>query len=188
MSKSRLLLFVLLLSQIAFGQSLMMDNLVNTSAMKLELPTITVIKSGPYFGLQKGLYNVLEFGMEGQYKRVKFVKPVTHAGHMGFNYNFKRNVLGYDVGYWFKLGRLNLTYGANLVYRSNFTQNRLGFAPVIGYKIWQFHLQTGYHFIGNVPDDFETNRLFISLRFVMINSRDIDIERKGDGRLFNKKN
>jgi len=188
MLKSKFFFLVLLLSQVASGQSLMTNNLVNASAMKWELPKITVTKSGPYLGLQKGLYNVLEFGMEGQYKRVKLVKPVTHAGHMGFNFNFKRNVLGYDVGYWFKVGRLNLTYGANLVYRSNFTENRLGFAPVIGYKIWQLHLQTGYHFLGKLPDDFETNTLFISLRFVLINSRHVDIDRKGDGKLFNKKN
>lgn len=145
---------------------------------KFSLPKVTVTQSGPYVGLQKGLYNTLEFGMEGQYKRVRLIKNVTHAAHMGFNYNFFRNVLGYDVGYWFKQGRLNLTYGANFVYRTDFSSTRVGICPVIGYKIWQLHLQTGCHLMTRPAVDFPTNILFVSLRFVLINQRDIKIKKQ----------
>ncbi|MBU2020327.1 MAG: hypothetical protein KJ941_11835 [Bacteroidetes bacterium] len=144
---------------------------------KFELPKITVTKSGPYIGLQRGKFNVLEFGLEGQYKKVKLIKPVTHALHMGFNYNFYKNVLGYDVGYWFKLGRVNLTYGVNFVYRTDFDQSRIGVIPVVGYKFWQLHLQTGMHIMTRATPTFPTNILFVSLRFVIINQRDVDIKK-----------
>lgn len=139
---------------------------------------ITFKKSGPYIGVQRGLYTILEIGGEYQYKKIKLVKPPTHAAHMGFNYNFKYNVLGYDAGYWFKTGRLNLTYGGNLVFRTDFTHNRLGFAPVIGFKFMQFHLQTGYTFLTKSPNFTETNTFFVALRFVLINNRDLDIKKR----------
>ena len=133
---------------------------------------LNIRKSGPYVGLQQGKYMVPEFGYEMQWKRVRLKKPITHAGHMGFNYNFQRNVLGYDAGYWLKIGRMDLTYGANLVFRTDFDQNALGVAPVVGFKVWQLHLQTGYHFLPRSARDMETNSFFVSLRFVFINERD----------------
>jgi len=134
-------------------------------------------KSGPYVGLQKGKFTVLEIGGEKQWKRVTWKKPKTHALRLGANYNFKYNVLGYDIGYWFKLGRLNLTYGANLVCRTDFTTYSFGFSPTVGYKLQQFHLQTGYHFLSNPINTFETNSLFISLRYVLINERTWNISK-----------
>jgi len=147
------------------------DKLKKFNLFKTE---IHVQKSGPYFGLQRGLYLVPEFGGELQWKKIKLIKPITNAVHMGFTYNFLRNVLGYDVGYWFKTGRLNLTYGANLIYRTDFTYNKIGFAPVIGFKFTQFHLQTGYHFMAPYLPSIQTNTFFVSLRFVFINNRKFD--------------
>lgn len=138
---------------------------------------IRLRKSGPYIGLQRGKYLVAEIGGEMQFKKVKLIRPVTHAFHTGFNYNFKYNVLGYDVGYWFKAGRLDLTYGANLIMRTDFNETRLGAAPVLGFKLFQFHLQTGYNFLTPARSFTETNRFFISLKWVLISKRDIDIDR-----------
>jgi hypothetical protein len=138
---------------------------------------ITIRKSGPYIGLQRGKYTVLEIGGEMQWKQVKLKSAVTHAVHAGFNYNFKYNVLGYDLGYWVKPSRLGLTYGGNLVLRTDFDENRLGFAPVLGYKLFGFHLQTGYHFLSRASQFTETNGFFVSLRFVLINNRDVDVDR-----------
>lgn len=137
---------------------------------------ISVKKTGPYFGLQRGEYTILEIGAERQWKRIRIKKSVTHAAHLGFNYNFKYNVLGYDMGYWFKPHRIGLTYGANLFFRTNFTHSRIGVAPVIGLKFWLLHLQTGYHFMPPLHDNFETNTFFISLRIGIINERDVDID------------
>lgn len=143
-----------------------------------KLGVLQIRRSGPYVGLQRGKYMIVEFGGEMQWNKVKLRKPVTHAAHMGFSYNFKYNVLGYDAGYWFKVGRLDLTYGANLVFRSNFEQSAIGLAPVVGFKFWQLHLQTGYHFLTRPAQLFETNTLFISLRYVFINNRDWEWKRK----------
>ena len=137
---------------------------------------INVRKSGPYIGLQKGIYTVGELGGELQWKKLKWIKPFTNALHVGMNYNFKYNVIGYDFGYWCKTGRLNLTYGANICYRSNFTHSQVGIAPVIGFKFTQFHLQTGYNFLSYSPVAIKTNTLFISLRFVLINNRNVDFD------------
>lgn len=133
---------------------------------------LNIRKSGPYIGLIQGKYMLPEFGYEMQWKRVRLKKPITHAGHMGFNYNFQRNVLGYDAGYWLKIGRMDLTYGANLIFRTDFDKNAVGLAPVVGFKIWQLHLQTGYHFLTSPARDMETNTFFVSLRFVFINETD----------------
>jgi len=65
-----------------------------------------------------------------------------------------------------------------VVYRSDFESNSFGIAPVVGYKISQFHLQAGYHFLTKPKYEFETNTLFVSLRFVLINNRDVEIKRE----------
>lgn len=144
---------------------------------KKPLIDIRIKKTGPYFGLQQGKYTIPEFGVERQWKRVKLKSPVIHAAHMGFNYNFKYKVLGYDIGYWVKTHRIGLTYGANLFYRTNFTSDRFGVAPVVGFKFWLLHLQTGYHIMAR-PKSFETNTIFISLRIGIINERDVEWKRR----------
>jgi hypothetical protein len=138
---------------------------------------ITIRKTGPYIGIERGKYSLIEFGGEMQWKKVKWIKPTTNAIHTGMNYNFENNVLGYDVGYWIKTGRLNMTYGANLCYRTDFTHDRVGFAPVIGYKLAQFHFQTGYHFLNRVPNFTTTNTFFVSLKLVLVNNRKIDFDK-----------
>ncbi len=149
----------------------------NIFGKKKPLLDISVTKTGPYFGLQRGKYTLAEIGVERQWKQIRLKNPPTHAAHLGFNYNFKYNILGYDMGYWFKTKRLGLTYGANLFMRTNFDETRLGIAPVIGYKIWLLHFQTGYHFMPRLPEEnFETNRFFVSLRIGIINERDVDFE------------
>lgn len=162
---------VLVVSLMSFGQSE-----GSILAVKKPLLEVSVTKSGPYFGLQRGKYTVLEIGAERQWKKVRLKLPVTHAAHLGFNYNFKYNMLGYDMGYWYRPHRIGLTYGGNLFMRTNFDNTRVGIAPVIGYKIWLLHFQTGYHFMGRLPENFETNRFFVSLRIGIINDRDVDFD------------
>jgi hypothetical protein len=132
--------------------------------------------------LQRGEYLILELGVEQQWKKIKLKTAKTQALSTGFNYNFKYNVLGYDAGYWIKPSRVGLTYGANVIFRTNFDENRVGIAPVVGYKLYGFHFQTGYHFLTPASNFDETNRFFISLRFVLINERDTDYLKKRRGR------
>ena len=146
-------------------------------AYKKPLLDIRIRKTGPYFGLQQGKYLVPEIGLEQQWKRVKLKRPLTHAVHTGFNYNIKHKVLGYDAGYWIKTHRIGLTYGANIFYRTNFTTDRFGVAPVIGFKFWLLHLQTGYQIFAK-RKTFDASTLFISLRLGIINERDIEWKRR----------
>lgn len=139
---------------------------------------IEVKKTGPYIGVQRGKYTVAEFGVERQWKKVKLSSSINQAVHMGVNYNFKYNVLGYDLGYWIKPNRIGLTYGGNLVIRTDFTKYRIGFTPVIGFKLVGFHLQTGYHFLSRSVNFTETNTFFISLRYVLINDRDVQVNKR----------
>lgn len=138
---------------------------------------VNVKKTGPYFGLRQGLYLVPEVGVERQWKRIKLSNAIIHAAHTGFNYNFKGKILGYDVGYWVKPHRIGLTYGGNLVYRTDFSRSKIGIVPVVGFKIWLLHAQTGYHFMTRT-EGFDANYFFISLRIGLINDRDIDVKRK----------
>ncbi|MGB0933459.1 MAG: hypothetical protein ACPGU5_04205 [Lishizhenia sp.] len=137
-------------------------------------PLLKVRKVGPYLGIQQSRYFAAEFGAEMQFKEIKLIKPKIHAINMGFDYNFslKEPVLSYALGYWFKQGRVNLTYGANLVLKSNFDENRFGGGPVIGFKLLGFHLQTGYHFLTAAESLKKVNQLFISLRYSIVNTRD----------------
>ncbi|MFT5860670.1 MAG: hypothetical protein ACI865_002784 [Flavobacteriaceae bacterium] len=153
-----------------------------SAQFKRKLINIEITKTGPYFGLQRGKYTVVEIGIERQWKKIRLRKPIIHAAHAGFNYNFKYNMLGYDMGYWYKPNRIGLTYGANLFFRTNFNDTRAGIAPVVGFKFALLHLQTGYHFMPRLPDNFETNRFFVSLRIGIINDRDVDFNFRKKGK------
>jgi hypothetical protein len=146
-------------------------------------PSLMFIKAkatltGPYIGLQRGKFGFIELGMERQWKQFKLVHPIINAAHFGISYNYKNNIMGYDLGYWRKKGRLNFTYGLNLCLRTNFDNSRFGFTPTIGYKVWQIHLQTGYHFLIQSNPNFENNTFFLSARFVLINDIDFKFKRK----------
>lgn len=142
-----------------------------------KLPKIKVFRSGPFIGLQQGRYNLIELGGELQYKKVKLIRPDIHAVRLGFQYDFQSKVMGYETGYWYQQSRVGLTYGALLAYRTNFEQGRISFAPVLGFRLTQFHLQTGYHFMKPSVKFQEVNTFFIALKFVLINKRKRKLEK-----------
>lgn len=172
--RNALFLFLFCLPFVSVGQR--MQGPSRIPQKRLIDASLNVIKTGPYIGLQQGRYMALEFGAERQWRKIQLLKAQTHAGHMGFNYNFRYNVLGYDVGYWYRPSRLGLTYGGNLFFRTDFDNSKVGFAPVIGYKFLLMHLQTGFQFMPR-PNEFETNTFFISLRIGIINDRDFELKR-----------
>jgi hypothetical protein len=139
---------------------------------------LSVVKTGPYFGVQRGKYTAIEIGMQRQWKNVKLRNAETQALHTGFNYALSNHVLGYEIGYWTKQSRLALTYGLHFDFRTNFDQSRVGFSPVIGYKISLLHLQTGYTFLTPSALFTETNRFFIRLRLTLINDRSIEFNKR----------
>ena len=140
-------------------------------AQKNDRPSINFLKTGPYIGIQRGGYSVLELGVERQWKKLKIKNSKTNALHTGFNYNLFQNVLGYDIGFWHKEGLLGLTLGGTFSFRSDFNETRLGFSPTLGYKIWRLHLQTGYCFLTQSSNFNNTNTLFVSLRYILVKDR-----------------
>ena len=146
---------------------------------KISIPTVTSKKAGPYIGFQKGKYNLIEFGGEFQYKKVKLVHPNIHGFRFGTNYDFRENVLGFDAAYWHQRARLGLTYGAVISHRTDFEESRIGLSPALGFRLLQFHLQTGYTFYS--PANFDNfNTFWIALKFTLINTRDIDVKKSID--------
>ena len=137
-------------------------------------PLLKIIKSGPYLGLQRGKFNNIELGYEFQKKTVKLIKPITHSASIGFDYNLTENILGFSAGYWLKRGRLEFTYGANLLFKSDFSQNRIGVSPTVGHKFSLAHLQIGYNILAPFNTFKNTNTLFVSLRVVLMNNRNFE--------------
>jgi hypothetical protein len=148
----------------------------NDKKKKEPLLKVHVRKTGPYFGIQQGRYTVGELGGEMQFKRVKLKKPHTHGIYLGGEYNIPNNSLGFNTGAWRKPGRFDFTYGLNLAYRTDFDFNRWGGGPFVGYKIYGFHLMTGYNFLSRAGEFTEVNQLYISLRFTLVKNRDTNFE------------
>jgi hypothetical protein len=169
-SKSFLVLFTCLFTTILLSQK------KDSRWQNLRDTKINISKSGPYVGLQKGQFMNFEIGYEYQWKKVKLVKPKTNSLHLGISYNYFNNVLGYEFGYYNKTGRANFTYGINSIYLTDFVHNRIGITPVIGYKLFGFHIQAGYNLLAPVANFKKVNSPFLSLRFFILNKRDIDFK------------
>jgi hypothetical protein len=125
------------------------------------------IQTGPYFGLQQGRNIVFELGVERRMKELKFKSPNSFALHAGFNYDYRARTLGVDAGFWFKPNRISFTFGATGAVRSNFNDAMMGFAPMLGYKIWLVHAFAGYYFYPSPFQNSATNQLFVSLRLTL---------------------
>jgi len=130
-----------------------------------------VVRSGPVFGVEKGQSIGIELGAEKQWKQLKFKNAPTIAINSLLSYDYQNEVLGFDIGSWYKKNSLGFTLGASLGVRSDFTNNRMVFTPTIGYKIWQLHAIAGYHFLSPSTSFIQpVNTVFVSLRFVLINN------------------
>lgn len=141
----------------------------------LEMPEskLVMVKYGPFLGLEQGSYMNVHFGLERQVKQLKLIKPNTWAVNVQFDYNFKQSMAGMQSGFWFKTNRLDLTYGARLVWQTDFDNHRFGFSPNVGYKIFQAHFQLGCNLLSRNDQMAKWNTFYASLRWVFINNRDI---------------
>jgi hypothetical protein len=127
--------------------------------------------SGMIIGIQRGKFNSLELGGEAHWRKISLLKPHIIGATANLEYNFENNVVGYKAGMWMKRGRINLTYGANVNYFTNFKDgNRFGFGPSVGFRLLGLHLINGYTFLtkdktneGETP--IEVNSLYMSLRY-----------------------
>ena len=91
-------LLFLLFSFSAFSQ----NGELKKKLEKLKDIELKQYKLESYFGYQRGLYDVIEFGYEGVKKHIKLIKPTTYAVNTGVTYDVFRNVVGFDAGVWGK--------------------------------------------------------------------------------------
>lgn len=137
---------------------------------------ITTTKTGLIIGYQQGQFSGVELGMERQWKQLKLKKPRTLAVTANAEYLFQTNNLAFRAGPWVKFGRMDFTYGADLLVASDFENTRIGASPNIGFKLIGFHVLAGYNFISQ-RDSFNHNSLHLSIRYFLSKSRSFDIER-----------
>lgn len=140
-------------------------------------PKVVRHKYGVLIGLERGKYSFVELGGEFQYKKLKFKNAPTISLNGLAQYNFTHNVLTYQLGSWYRIGRANLTYGGNFHYLTNFDHHKFGFSPSVGYKLIGFHVQTGYKFTTKAEFE-EHNNFFISIRYFISQNRKTKIIRK----------
>jgi hypothetical protein len=147
---------------------------LKNSKLKMPESNLRIVKMGPFIGLEKGKYLNVHFGGERQWQEIKLVQPKTYALNIQFDYNYTNNVIGSEIGAWFKAGRLNMTYGARINWFNDFNgHSRYGCSPNVGYKFMQGHFQLGVNLLS--PSDYvrTVNTFYASLRWVFINDRDI---------------
>ena len=127
--------------------------------------------TGVIIGLQRGRYNDLELGGEAHWRKISLLKPRVIGATANLEYSFTNNVIGYKAGIWMKRGRINLTYGANINYYTNFSNgSRFGFGPSVGFRLLGLHLINGYTFLtkdNTKPGEkaIVANSLYMSLRY-----------------------
>jgi hypothetical protein len=126
---------------------------------------------GMVLGLQKGKYTSIEFGGEAHWRKISLLKPHIIGATANLEYNFEKNVLGYKAGAWMKRGRINLTYGANVGYFTDFNEgSKFSFGPSVGFRLLGLHLINGYNFTlkektGSSETPIEVNTVYMSLRY-----------------------
>ena len=121
---------------------------------------------GAILGLQRGAVTAIEIGAEAHWRKLSLTNPTIVGATANLGYNFGHHTIGYQAGMWMKRGRVNLTYGGNLVYYSNFKGlHRYGIGPAVGFRLAGFHLINGYNFLAGDEDLEGANTLYITLRY-----------------------
>lgn len=126
---------------------------------------------GVILGLQRGRSTAIELGGEAHWRKISLKDPQIIGATANMEYNFSEHMVGYKAGMWMKRGRVNLTYGGNVGYHTDFKgRNIYSVGPAIGFRMLGLHLINGYNF---QMGDTETvkdggtgvNKLYMSLRY-----------------------
>ena len=156
-------------AQVALRPALLIeknDYSVNVPDLPLHKKKLYQRNYGAVIGVQRGAVTAIELGMEAHWRKLSLRKPNIVGATANFNYNFGRHVVGYQAGMWMKTGRVNLTYGGNLVYYSNFKgSSRYGLGPSVGFRLMGFHLTNGFNFLAGDKEMKGANTLYMSLRY-----------------------
>jgi len=121
---------------------------------------------GAIAGLQRGAGSAVELGYEAHWRKISLFNPHIIGASTNLEYNVSDNVIGYKAGFWMKRGRINLTYGGNLVYFTDFQGNhRYGLGPSVGFRLAGFHLINGLNILAGDKELEGANTLHMSLRY-----------------------
>ena len=151
------------------------------NAKDLNIRTVTF---APYLEAEKGKYFILEMGCEAQMKKLSLKSSRAHGMSFGLNYDFKNSNFGYDLGYWYRPNLIGFTFGGNLGFRSDLSStSSFGIAPIIGYKFWMLHAQTGFYIWTVKPSIMNTNSVFVALKFAPVYAKKRAVK-KGNRRVF----
>lgn len=146
-----------------------------TSSMRKDLKIISN-SYGPIIGLQRGKYTFLEIGAEYHWRKIRLKNPKIYSVGGNFEYNFGHNLLGYKFGFWTKQNRVDLTYGANIMYLTDFNNNKVGLSPTLGFRLIGFHIITGYNFtLGD--EALKYNTLHIALRYFIPSENKLKVKK-----------
>jgi hypothetical protein len=137
------------------------------------LPKLRQQNYGAIIGLQRGNSTAIELGAEMHWRKIGLKKPTIWGATTNLEYSFSENVIGYKAGVWRKQGRVNLTYGANLGYFTDFKGgHQVGIGPAVGFRVLGLHLVNGYNILlGNMSEPKDggsparANTLYMSLRY-----------------------
>lgn len=127
--------------------------------------------TGVIIGLQRGRYTSIEIGGEAHWRKISLLKPRITGANLNLEYNFANNVIGYRAGAWMKRGHINLTYGAQVGYFTNFQNgHRFAIGPAVGFRLLGFHLINGFNFLTADKTSANekpvgVNSLYMSLRY-----------------------
>jgi hypothetical protein len=147
------------------------EGLINNASSYYRGRKLYQVNSGMIMGLQKGKYTSFELGGEAHWRKISLLKPRIVGATANMEYNFSDNVIGYKAGLWMKRGWINLTYGINASYFTNFkSSNSFGFGPSVGFRLLGFHLINGYNFLLNnsttsTTTPVQANSIYLSLRY-----------------------
>ena len=146
--KKYLFLFLLVLSLTSDAQFSYSHALPGAPQWANPIPKLYQRNMGVVLGLQKGAQTFIEFGGEAHWRKISLRKPRITGATVSMEYNFGDHVVGYKAGGWMKQGRINFTYGANLVYFTDFKGlSQYGVNPAIGFRLAGFHLINGFNIL-----------------------------------------
>lgn len=134
---------------------------------------------GAIIGIQKGASTAIELGGEAHWRKMSLFNPHIIGASTNLEYNIGDHVLGYKAGAWMKRGRVNLTYGGNLVYFTDFEgHNCYGIGPAVGFRLAGFHLINGYNFLAGDEELEGANTLHMTLRYYFSRDNTFTWDRK----------
>lgn len=164
------------------------------------LPKLRQHNYGAIIGIQRGRTTAFEMGAEMHWRKISLFKPHIWGANAQVEYSFSDHIVGYKAGVWRKQGRVNLTYGANLVYFNNFEGgHQYGIGPAVGFRFAGLHLINGVNILaGDMKSDktgaasMGANTLYMSLRYYFPVQNKFTWDRKNkkgkeNGGLFRKK-